>query len=1074
MTSNERFNNLHGVRSNRNELLSIIDQAKSENNISVIYRLESILQANPDAKTFLLEIEQFPSTGLSAPRHTGSYKEALDECGRLRKGFKFEKGSVVKVEPKKKGNAQKTKKPTDKVAKVVDKSKKITKPTSVKKAAKTIRIGKASNYGKKTKRTKKAVEPIKETKFDFIYEVGYQGKFIIKSFIDFPIIQGLKNEGKTSTVSELISYTATNKAFEKLQKLFPNHAYGDRHNLSSKDLNRAEKIEQKEDNNTYSIRKNSAEYKEVIDWKVFTMYSLDTDFRGILITKGLSDFDKKNAKITKRNDVYTLHIHSNLWYEAVKFDKQRSGKASDYGKKTKRVKKAVETNKYPFSKDDISLELARRAHSGTSHVPEKRAISEQNNYFETLKSIYDKYLEISEKKDLKDKFINLFNRFYLKYKDLKINELQARSRVLSTNITGPANFPTARNKKNSGYYENKQKETWDHIEKYEKYFNILLYPEKQPIKTGKIGTLTKLEEKLASLERSQVRMNKANAEIRRLVKKGLSTENVISEYEKYLSDNGYSSEEVTKITSLAKRENRLMWLPFGTTNSGAEIRRIKARIETEKKLKVKAAEKGDSDKFYFSDGFIFYDYNDNRIKITFDGKPSEEIRTFLKKSGQNFKWSPFNKVWQRQLNTYYRGSKDELFKFLEVSNELEKKNETLKKPLEANPVPFSKKPKSSSVQTAINNVLSLPKFKGIKELPASLLFKNFKEEQFLLEPKELYLTEYEKAILSKESKLHSYYEYQQWHQEIELTSLGEDFILAVRGRLESLRNQKHNYALFDGLAGPTENVIVNPVAPGSTMPILQVQENHIENWLPIEESKQVPAQEEKPKNLSSGAKRLLGTNFDTLAINEEWSELMQNPAANLKIAIWGKPKNGKTSASLQMAEYFTNFGKVLYNFADQGFNLSTQELWKDSGLANNSNAEPSDISTTQELEAEIATGQYKFVFIDMISDYIRKEKLKPEEFKERFIKRFPDVSFILIFEVTKSGDFKGDQGWTHVVDAIMTVENFFMENRGRYGMGERIIWEESFQRFNPKRYEEFIREKRELEAGNAPVETVIN
>ena len=251
-------------------------------------------------------------------------------------------------------------------------------------------------------------------------------------------------------------------------------------------------------------------------------------------------------------------------------------------------------------------------------------------------------------------------------------------------------------------------------------------------------------------------------------------------------------------------------------------------------------------------------------------------------------------------------------------------------------------------------------------------------------------------------------------------------------------------------------------------------ENSNENVRQFFENKEVDKPIKINEKMSSGAKRLLETNFDVLPINEEWSELMQNPAANLKIAIWGKPKNGKTSASLQMAEYFTNFGKVLYNFADQGFNLSTKELWIDSGLANNSNAEPTDVSTTQELEKEIATGKYKFVFIDMISDYIRKEKLKPEEFKERFVKRYPDVSFILIFEVTKSGDFKGDQGWTHVVDAIMTVENFFMENRGRYGMGERIIWEEGFQRFNPKKYEEYNREKREIEANNAPVETIIN
>ena len=43
MTAFDRFNNLHNVRTSRFELISIIHQAKKENNASVIYRLEKIL-----------------------------------------------------------------------------------------------------------------------------------------------------------------------------------------------------------------------------------------------------------------------------------------------------------------------------------------------------------------------------------------------------------------------------------------------------------------------------------------------------------------------------------------------------------------------------------------------------------------------------------------------------------------------------------------------------------------------------------------------------------------------------------------------------------------------------------------------------------------------------------------------------------------------------------------------------------------------------------------------------------------------------------------------------------------------
>ncbi len=214
--------------------------------------------------------------------------------------------------------------------------------------------------------------------------------------------------------------------------------------------------------------------------------------------------------------------------------------------------------------------------------------------------------------------------------------------------------------------------------------------------------------------------------------------------------------------------------------------------------------------------------------------------------------------------------------------------------------------------------------------------------------------------------------------------------------------------------------------------------------------------EPKPVITPKKSNDLMNMNFDELPINENWNQLMQSPASNMKIAIWGAPKNGKTSGALQLAEYLTNFGSVLYDFADQGFNKSTQDLWRNSGLANNPNATPSDIDTIANLEKEVATGKYKFVFIDMISEFIRKEKIRPEEFKERFIKKFPNISFVLIFEVTKGGNFKGDQGWTHLVDAIMTVEDFIITNRGRYGSGDKIIWHEGAKKFNPKKYNEIL------------------
>lgn len=208
------------------------------------------------------------------------------------------------------------------------------------------------------------------------------------------------------------------------------------------------------------------------------------------------------------------------------------------------------------------------------------------------------------------------------------------------------------------------------------------------------------------------------------------------------------------------------------------------------------------------------------------------------------------------------------------------------------------------------------------------------------------------------------------------------------------------------------------------------------------------------RTLSSS--ELMSLQFDTLRFDKGWEKFLQNPARNMKIGISGKPKNGKTAGACQLAAYLTKFGNVLYNFADQGFNANTQKLWTLAGLDNNSKAEASDFQTLEDLDAVCASGKFQFIFIDLINGYIDRTKIKPHEFEDRFIKKYPNISFILIFEVTKQGNFKGDQKWMHLVDAIIEVKDYVMESRGRYGNGFHIVWEEEFKKINPKKYAELV------------------
>ena len=110
MTALEQFNALNGTKAYRKDLENILQKAQDENNASLVYRISKTLNDFPDVNRFEIEIISYPEApqGLSGAQHSGNYREALDDCGRLRKGWKFVKGNVVKIEAKpKKGKTPK-------------------------------------------------------------------------------------------------------------------------------------------------------------------------------------------------------------------------------------------------------------------------------------------------------------------------------------------------------------------------------------------------------------------------------------------------------------------------------------------------------------------------------------------------------------------------------------------------------------------------------------------------------------------------------------------------------------------------------------------------------------------------------------------------------------------------------------------------------------------------------------------------------------------------------------------------------------------------------------------------------
>ncbi|MBE9598692.1 DUF3560 domain-containing protein [Pedobacter sp. MC2016-24] len=143
--------------------------------------------------------------------------------------------------------------------------------------------------------------------------------------------------------------------------------------------------------------------------------------------------------------------------------------------------------------------------------------------------------------------------------------------------------------------------------------------------------LTKLKNELKALEQAQQFMKDAN----KLLKK--------NDREEFLKL-PYATEKMwDELTNPAPHIRNIGFASYKFSNNGANIRRIKQRIEQLERLQQRPAQE-----VLFEGGSIIENKEANRIQILFDAKPDEAIRKMLK--GAGFRWSPTENAWQRHLN----------------------------------------------------------------------------------------------------------------------------------------------------------------------------------------------------------------------------------------------------------------------------------------------------------------------------------------------------------------------------------------------------------------------------------------
>ncbi|MFD1140822.1 hypothetical protein ACFQ4C_06870 [Larkinella insperata] len=225
-------------------------------------------------------------------------------------------------------------------------------------------------------------------------------------------------------------------------------------------------------------------------------------------------------------------------------------------------------------------------------------------------------------------------RYSQNYRKYFTNWLSAKSRCISSFITGPANFPVRRAEKAN----KSEKARYDEFEQWrEKALTAIR------LKLSKIGVeqLTELQQAEKNLA---VRM--ANQELMVKINKAYRS------YQK----NPASLDNNTELTESDKRTIRefvpaYSWQkgPFESyqmSNNNQEIARLKKRVE-ELQAKEFKAESLEPIDYPFEGGTIRLNFQLDRLQLLYSEKPNYETIKTLKSYG--FKWSPSNMAWQRQL-----------------------------------------------------------------------------------------------------------------------------------------------------------------------------------------------------------------------------------------------------------------------------------------------------------------------------------------------------------------------------------------------------------------------------------------
>jgi len=298
---------------------------------------------------------------------------------------------------------------------------------------------------------------------------------------------------------------------------------------------------------------------------------------------------------------------------------------------------------------DISLDLAIRAHNGTSWVPEKRGKSVVDSYVAHLDGVveeFDKWATDENRAEI-EADLERYRQGYIKHLTAY---LHSHSNVISAAIVGPAKFPTRRNQKRSRWADNKCNAWLAYSKKVLEKLRRKYDPRRianAPILSDDGEAITKLEAKIKKAEEYQELMKAAN----KIARKKIGDDEKLT----LLVDLGLKEASARKVLE-PNYMGKIGFPSWQLSNNNANIRRMKQRVEG-----LKITQKQETTSREINGGIEIIENTElHRIQIIFPDKPDYETRKILKSNG--FRWAPSQGAWQRHLNSNGRWAVDRVLK----------------------------------------------------------------------------------------------------------------------------------------------------------------------------------------------------------------------------------------------------------------------------------------------------------------------------------------------------------------------------------------------------------------------------